>query len=236
MWYTPNMPKGRIHLGTVIGVTVVFILLGSGGYVFWEEVQRQLPNAHEFEQLTRTRYGQSRTTENEAKEKPTVDNDPSIGPADAPVTIIAFEDFECPYSGQVWRTEKQIMSEFEGKIRFVYRDFPISSAHPNALEAAEAAQCAHAQGKYWEMHDLLFIYQKNLSSDIIQEAARSLNLDMTEFTSCMDTDLYVDEVMADYQDAVNAGVSGTPTYFFNGIRVEGNLPIEVFRTAINYFL
>lgn len=230
------MRRGRIQLGTVVGVGVVLVLFGSGGYAFWKEVQRQLPDSNEFEQLVRTRYGQSRTTENEAKEKPTVDDDPALGPEDAPVTIIAFEDFECPYSGQVWRTEKQIMQEFEGKVRFVYRDFPLASLHANAIEAAEAAQCANDQGMFWDMHDLLFIYQKNLSSDIIMEAARSLDLDMTTFTECMDSGLYSAEVMDDYQDAVNAGVSGTPTYFFNGIRVEGNLPIEVFRTAINYFL
>lgn len=230
------MQSGRIHVGTVIGVVALLILVGSGGYVFWREVERQLPDANEFEQLVRTRYGQSRTTENEAKEKPTVDDDPSLGPTDAPVTIIAFEDFECPYSAQVWRTEKQIVEEFEGKVRFVYRDFPISSLHANAVEAAEAAQCANDQGKFWEMHDLLFIYQKSISSDTILEAARSLDLDIKEFTTCMDSDTYKQEVMDDYFDGMNAGVSGTPTYFFNGIRVEGNLPIEVFRTAINYFL
>lgn len=230
------MRQGKTHLGTMIGFAVVLIMGATGGYVFWQEVQRQLPDANEFEQLVRTRYGQSRTTENEAKEKPTVDDDPSIGPVDAPVTIIAFEDFECPYSAQVFRTEKQMMQEFEGKVKFVYRDFPLSSVHPNAVEASEAAQCANDQGKFWEMHDLLFIYQKNLTSDMMQEAARSLNLDMTTFTACMDSNLHAEEIMSDYEDAVNAGVSGTPTYFFNGIRVEGNLPLEVFRTAINYFI
>lgn len=230
------MPKGRIQLTTVVGAAVLFVLLGGGGYAFWKEVQRQLPNANEFEQLIRTRYGQTRTSEHAAKEKPSVDDDPSIGPQDAPVTIIAFEDFECPYSGQVWRTEKQIMQEFEGKVQFVYRDFPISSSHANAQKAAEAAQCANDQGKFWAMHDLLFTYQKKLSSDIMLEAARSLGLDMAEFTECLDSGQYADEVAADYVNAVNAGVSGTPTYFFNGIRVEGALPLEVFRTAINYFL
>lgn len=215
---------------------VLLIILAIGGYVFWIEVQRQLPSAYEFEQLVRTRYGQSRTDEHIATETPTEDDDPVLGPTDAPVTIIAFEDYECPYSGSVWRTEKQIMQEFDGQVKFVYRDFPITSLHANAVTAAEAAECAGDQDEYWAMHDLLFSYQNTLDSDTIESAARSLDLDMQQFTTCLESHTHQAEVMADYLDGVQAGVSGTPTYFFNGIRIEGALPIEIFRKGINYFI
>lgn len=211
-------------------------LLLGGASIFWSEVQRQRPTGNEFLQVVQTQFGQSRTDAHQAQEVPTVDDDPSIGPADAPLTIIAFEDFECPFSGQAWRTEKQLLQEFSGKIRFVYRDYPINSLHANAQAAAEAADCAHAQGKFWEMHDLLFIYQKNLTSDTISSAAQSLGLDQAEFAACIQNRTYQSEVSADLAAGIKAGVSGTPTYFFNGIRVEGNMPLETFRKAINHFI
>lgn len=230
------MPRGRIHLGTVIGIVVIGGLVLGAASVFWSEVKRQRPTGNEFTQVVQTKYGQSLTDANEAQEVPTVDDDPSIGPVDAPLTIIAFEDFECPYCGQVWRTEKQLMEEFDGKVRFVYRDFPISSIHANALLAAEVAECANAQGEFWAMHDLLFTYQKNLSSDIITAATQSLELDQKAFTDCLQNHTYQEEVLNDLADGTKAGVSGTPTYFFNGIKVEGALPMEIFRKAINYFI
>lgn len=230
------MPRGKIHLGTIIGTLVIFGMIFGAAGVFWSEVKRQQPTQSEFSQVIQTKFGQSRTTDNQAQEKPTVDDDPSLGPADAPLTIIAFEDFECPYCGDEWRIEKQLMEEFAGKVRFVYRDFPLSSLHAQAVAAAEAAECANAQGKFWDMHDLLFTYQNNLSSDTILAAAQQLDLDQAAFSACVQNHTYQAEVVKDVSDGIKAGVSGTPTYFFNGLRVEGALPLDTFRNVINYFI
>lgn len=226
----------KVHWGTwtIVGLSLAFV--AALGYGFYGEVKRQLVSGNEFEQVARTRYGQTQIKGQAATEKPSVDDDPSLGPTDAPVTIIAFEDFECPYCGEVWRTEKQILQEYDGKVHFVFRDFPISSLHPHAEQAAEAAGCADDQGKFWAMHDQLFILQKNLNADSVVTAAEHSGLDMTEFTKCIQSGIHSTEIAADYAAGERAGVSGTPTYYFNGIQVQGALPIETFRTAINYFL
>lgn len=222
--------------GSIIGLVVGLAIVGGIGYAFWSEVQRQRPDATEFADVIRTRYGQTRVSDNQATELPDADDDPSNGPSDAKVTIIAFEDFACPFSGKAWLVEKQMKEEFGDQVRFVYRDSPIPSIHPIATEAAQAGECADQQGHFWEMHDLLFTYQESLSSLKIDELAVKAGLNLTTFATCMNDPQTAQEVQNDMDDGVRAGVSGTPTYFFNGILVEGNIPAEAFRTAINYFL
>jgi protein-disulfide isomerase len=142
-----------------------------------------------------------------------VDDDPSLGPADAPVTIVEFSDFQCPYCARFQSdTLPQILSNYGDRVRFVYRDFPLVSIHQYALKAAEAADCANEQGQYWPYHDLLFKNQSALDDASLKGYAASLGLDTGVFNQCLDTDKYRSEIQKDEQDGIAAGVQGTPAF------------------------
>ena len=162
------------------------------------------------------------------------DDDPVKGNPDAPVTIIEFSDFQCPYCASFFSdTLPQIEQNYidTGKVKLVYRDFPLSF-HANAEPAAEAAECAGEQGKYWEMHDKLFENQASLSAASYKQWAADLGLDTAKFDSCLDSSKYASEIQKDVQDGQAAGVSGTPTFFVNGNKVVGAQPYSVFEQAI----
>jgi protein-disulfide isomerase len=162
-----------------------------------------------------------------------VDDDPSIGPEDAPVTIIEFSDFQCPYCANFQaQTLPQILSNYGDKVRFVYRDFPLTSLHANAQKAAEASECANDQGKYWEYHDILFQNQAALDVQSLEGYAASLGLDTAAFNDCLTSGKYEQEVTKDEQDGTNAGVQGTPSFFVNGMPIQGAQPYSVFQSAI----
>ena len=163
----------------------------------------------------------------------TEDGDPSYGPADAPITIIEFSDFECPYC-QRWHEEvwKKLVVAYPSQIRLVYRDFPLYSIHPNAGPAANAAECANEQGKYWEFHDLLFSGGEKLGEAAYQTYASALNMDLPSFQQCLDENRYEAEVTADFEYASSLGISSTPTFFINGVALIGAQPFEVFQEVI----
>ncbi len=162
-----------------------------------------------------------------------VDDDPAWGPEDAPVVIIEFSDFQCPFCTRFRKqTYDRIKETYGDKIRFVYRDFPLTQIHPEAVPAAIAANCAGEQGKYWEYHDLLFLGGKPLGRDTYVEYADQLGLDVDEFSRCIDEQRYLDEVQKDFQDGVAAGVRGTPTFFINGVPLVGAQPFENFQAVI----
>ena len=161
------------------------------------------------------------------------DDDPAIGPEDAPVTIIEFSDFQCPYCARFQsQTLPQILSGYGDRVRFVYRDFPLTSLHANALKAAEAADCANEQGAYWKYHDLLFQNQSGLDDASLKNYAASLGLDTGVFNQCLDSDKYLSEIQKDEQDGITAGVQGTPSFFINGMPLTGAQPYSAFQTAI----
>jgi protein-disulfide isomerase len=159
------------------------------------------------------------------------DDDPSLGPDDAAVTIIEFSDFQCPFCARVVPTIKQIEEEFGDSVRIVFRDFPLSF-HQQAQKAAEAAECADDQGKFWEMHDKLFENQNALGIDSLKQYANELGLDGGEFDSCLDSGKHAEEVRKDFADGQQAGVTGTPAFFINGKLVSGAQPFSVFKQAI----
>jgi|Deesub1362A_J573_1020465.scaffolds.fasta_scaffold00430_5 protein-disulfide isomerase len=162
------------------------------------------------------------------------DDDPYIGNENAEVTIIEFSDFTCPYCAKFeLETLPKILERYDGKIKFVFRDFPFRG---NAsIKAAEAANCANEQGKYWEYHTLLFERQSEWYSNLtlLYTYAEELNLNMSEFSSCVESGKYVEEIMKDMNDGLVAGVSGTPTIFINGIKIEGAKPFENFVNIID---
>ena len=161
------------------------------------------------------------------------DGDPSIGPADAPITIVEFSDYQCPYC-QAWyqQTYEQLMSSYPGKIRFVYRDLPLPM-HPEAIPAAEAANCAGEQGAYWKFHDDLFSGQYQLGQAAYLQYASDLGLDKTAFTACLDDHHTQAEVKADAADAAKLGLNGTPSFVINGEILVGAQPFEQFKAIID---
>jgi protein-disulfide isomerase len=157
---------------------------------------------------------------------------PTRGPKDAPVTIVEFSDFECPYCGQAFETVEQVMNAYAGKVRLVYRQFPLNF-HPHAAKAAEASLCAADQGKFWEYHDVLFKNQKKLEPTDLKAHATEVGIDAQKFGQCLESGDKKKVVDADQQAGLAAGVGGTPAFFINGIFLNGAQPIDEFKKVID---
>ncbi len=160
-------------------------------------------------------------------------NDPAIGPDTAKVTIIEAGCFVCPYTKQAVPTMQQIISYYGDRIRFVYKDFPLSSSHSGAQEAAEASHCAREQGEYWEYFDLLFDNQGKTSNDDLIGYASQLNLDTAQFSECLSTHKYKAKVDADFAEGFKIGIYGTPTFFINEQVVVGPKNFDEFKQIID---
>ncbi|MEW5828550.1 MAG: DsbA family protein [Chloroflexota bacterium] len=158
---------------------------------------------------------------------------PSHGPEDAEIVIVEFSDYQCPYCTK-WHQEvyKQLLAEYPDQIRFVYRNFPLTSIHPDAMEAAQAALCAGDQGAYWDYHDKLFGAAYGLGMDAYQQYARELGLDAQSLVDCIESAKYEEYVLADMDFAINLGINSTPTFFINGLAVVGAQPLNVFKQVI----
>lgn len=163
-------------------------------------------------------------------------DDPSLGPADAKVVIVEFGDFECPFCQQSVSVVKKILDKYGTKVKFIFRDFPNISIHPDALAAAEAAGCANDQGKFWAYHDLLYLNQNSLSTASLTQYAAQARLNVGTFSSCLSSQQHDAEIEQDFTAGQELGVSGTPTWFFNGHRVEGAIPYKTFEKIVKYGL
>ncbi|MBI2133804.1 DsbA family protein [Candidatus Woesearchaeota archaeon] len=180
-------------------------------------------------------YGKISPEDNSGKTTISEDNDPALGAKNAPVTIVGFTDFQCPYCGRFsQQTLPLIEKDFinTGKARFVLRDFPLSF-HANSKIAAEAANCANEQSKFWQYHDKLFENQNALDKENLKKYAREIGIDGGIFDSCLDSGKFSSEVQKDLDDGIAYGVSGTPAFFINGKLIEGAQPYPVFEKAIN---
>lgn len=160
------------------------------------------------------------------------EDDPSIGPKDAKVVIVEFMDFQCPACGLAYPVIKQLIRDYSDRVRFVFRDFPITDIHPQALLASMAAQCAHEQGKFFEMHDKIFENQNDISEVNLKTYAVQIGLDSIQFGSCLQTNKYLGEIEQDLQEGYDAGVKATPTFFINGQKVQGAIPLDIFQKII----
>jgi protein-disulfide isomerase len=149
-------------------------------------------------------------------------DDHSAGPEDAPITLVEYGDFECPYCGQAYPIVKSIQKQLGDRIRFVFRNFPITGSHRHAEHAAEASEAAAAQNHYWEMHDTLFENQRALEDRDLLEYADKLALDTNKFRMELDSGVYAADVEEDVSTGIRSGVNGTPTFFVNGERFDGN--------------
>lgn len=172
------------------------------------------------------------------------EEDHFLGSADAPITVVEFSDYQCPFC---LRHDQETLPKLKeqyidtGKVKYVFMDFPLDSIHPQARAAAGAAECAGAQGKYWEMHDKLFSDQAAWNGnagaiDVFKSYAPNLGLDAEAFASCLDSNQFGAEIAADQQDGADAGVTGTPAFFINGRFVSGAQPIEVFQQMLDQML
>ena len=141
--------------------------------------------------------------------------DHMIGPPEALVTVIEYGDFECPHCKQAAPAVKLLLERFAGRIRFVYRHFPLKEVHPHAVQAAEAAESAGAQGKFWQMHDLLFDNQSHLKADHLRGYAERLQLDMARYAADMKDHVYLQRIREHEQSGSESGVRSTPTFFVN---------------------
>jgi protein-disulfide isomerase len=159
--------------------------------------------------------------------------DPALGAASAPVTIVEFSDFQCPFCQRATPTLKQLRQAYGDKIRIVWKDFPLTQIHPQAFKAAEAARCAEEQGKFWEFHDRLFGNQQALQPDDLKKHAADLGLDSAKFGSCLDSSKYAERVRDGVAAGTRLGVNSTPTVYVNGRVVQGAQPFEVFSGIID---
>jgi protein-disulfide isomerase len=155
---------------------------------------------------------------------------PVRGPVDAPLTLVEFADFECPYCQQVQPALDKLETEFKGRVAFAYKDMPLPM-HPHAQKAAEASQCAAAQGKYWQYHDLL-MQTKELELPQMKAGAGKLGLDTTAFDKCLDSGERADAVKASQDEAVKLGLQGTPSFFLNGRFFSGSMSYDQMRQAL----
>jgi protein-disulfide isomerase len=236
-----EMPVATVPRSTFNAAVIAFVCLLVGGVVGWVGRDR----------LAQTNDVENETLINEAvaaavaalpagsvvAAEPTRDpnqrfvvdikDNPSLGPEDAPITIIEFGDFRCSYCRRFNdETLQQILTNYEGQVRFVFRDYPILG--PDSIEAALAGECAHDQDAFWPFHDWLYANQDRLNREGFLEGATAVEMDIETFTACLDARTHEEEVIADYLDGETLGVSGTPTFFINGKLLTGAQPYMVF--------
>ncbi len=249
-----HIQKSRTNLLWLLGLAVSFALgLGAGYFIWVRPLESQLKvvqaaaaqavatqEAVAAEQAAQDTAAQTETandgtqTQEVKRYDVPIDDDPVLGSADSPITIIEFSDYQCPYCRQ-WHVEvfPKLLEKYGDKIRFVYRDFPLYSIHPAAEAAAQAANCAGEQKRYWEFSEFLYANQGSLNQPTYEKIAQDLKLNLDNFKQCIAEDRYKKEIEADATFAGELGVRSTPTFFINGLAVVGAQPFEVFEQVID---
>jgi len=160
------------------------------------------------------------------------DRDHIQGPADAPVTLVEYGDYECPYCGAAYPIVKEVQARMGDRLRFVFRNFPITTSHPHAEQAAEAAEAAEAQERFWEMHDVLYENQRHFEDENLGAYAEQLGLDVERFGNELAEHVHAPRVREDFMSGVRSGVNGTPTFFINGVRHDDSYELETLLAAL----
>lgn len=163
---------------------------------------------------------------------PVSERDHIQGPATAEVTVVEYGDYQCPYCLQAYPIMLDIQEYMGDRMRLVFRNFPLRTIHPDAQNAAEAAEAAGAQGKFWAMHDYLFEHQSRLDHGSLLAYAADVGLDVAQFAHDLDTHVFEARVREDFMSGIRSGVNGTPTFFINGVRYDGRTDLETFTLAI----
>jgi protein-disulfide isomerase len=160
------------------------------------------------------------------------DHDHAQGSADAPITLLEYGDYECPYCGKAYPAVRRIQKQMGDRLRFVFRNFPLNTIHEHASQAAQAAEAAGGQGKFWAMHDLLYENQENLADVDLRQYALKAGLEIYRFESDMAGEVYAKKVRDDFRGGVRSGVNGTPTFFINGYRFNETVNYENLLVAV----
>jgi protein-disulfide isomerase len=164
-----------------------------------------------------------------------INDDPIRGDENSPITIIEFGDYECPFSSDVEVVIMKILEEYDGKVRFVFKDYPLEKSHPNAVIAAGAANCAGNQGKYWEMHSLLFSNQGHNNFENLIEYGKSIGLEINQFQDCVSQEKYADGIYEDMKEGDSVQIRGTPLIYINGHRID-DWSLHAFRKIVDSLL
>ena len=160
------------------------------------------------------------------------DRDHIQGPTEAAVTLVEYGDYECPYCGAAYPIIKEVQSRMGERLRFVFRNFPITTSHPHAEQAAETAEAAATQGRFWQMHDLLYENQKRLRDPDLRDYAERLSLDVERFDKELAEHVHAARVREDFMSGVRSGVNGTPTFYINGTRHDDSYDVETMVAAL----
>ena len=163
---------------------------------------------------------------------PVSERDHLIGPEKAGVTLVEYGDYECPYCGQAYPVVDQLLDMYRDVLRLAYRHFPLTTVHPHAQRAAEAAEAAGAQGQFWEMHSMLYENQDALDEESLLEYAGDLGLSVEQFASDLAEHRHAPKIQEDVASGIRSGVNGTPTFFINGLRHDGSFDLETLAAAI----
>ena len=235
-WYKSK--SGELFL-IILGIffLAVIAFLTLFGYYFWKITYGGNPSdlAKTFENNTFSPTGISAKNTST-----TVDidihtliraNNPTLGRSDAPVTILAFIDFECPFCQKSFPLFDTVMKKYAPTIRVVFKQTPIASLHPHSQDAALASACAHAQGKFWEYYRALFM-TKVLDQEALLATADALKLNLTTFQQCLEAQTFLPDITQDLQDAATIGVQGTPTYIVNQHKIDGVITVDAWDTLI----
>jgi len=157
---------------------------------------------------------------------PVSERDHRQGPTNAPVTLVEYGDYECSYCGEAYPIVKRVQQSLGDDLQFVFRNFPLTTVHPHAQQAAEAAESAGAQGKFWEMHDAIYEHQNELTIDGLMRIGASVGVDDATLKSDLTSGKFEDRVYEDFMSGARSGVNGTPTFFINGVRFDGSWDFE----------
>jgi protein-disulfide isomerase/copper chaperone CopZ len=218
------LPLSVIIAGLIIAGAIIFT---NSNNISQKQAAQVLPNNNPTVEQPQK---QNRPAKAEFK---ITQDDHIRGDFNAPITLVEFSDFECPFCARHFPTLNKILSDYQGKVRLVYKHFPLPF-HPNAQKAAEASECAAEQGKFWEYHDKLFEnFSQGYSLEKFKQWAKELGLDANRFNNCLDSGKYAQKVQKDIQEGNQKGVNGTPATFVNGQLISGALPYEAFKQIID---
>lgn len=198
----------------------------------WEQ-DRTLKTRQYREQLEE-KYGVTKSLDPVRFPVTVAENDPRKGPDSAPVRIVEWSDFQCPFCARVGPAFKQVVAEYGDDVQIVFRDYPLpANMHPEAQISAEAGQCAHEQGRFWELHDKMFNNQRALKAPDLKRYAAEIGLDVEAFSECLDSNRHREAVLADHREGLSIGVRGTPAIFINGRRVKGAPTFDAMKAMID---
>ncbi|MGI0063573.1 MAG: DsbA family protein [Nitrosopumilaceae archaeon] len=242
----------KLIIGVVIGAVLSAFF---GGYILGTETAQSsetvIKNAKDMADKTSSKQPQSQSNPSSSIISVSLDDDPVKGDPNAPITIVEFSDFQCPFCARFFTTTFPLIEKNyieTGKVKFVYRDFPIPSIHQNAIPAAIAAECADEQGMFWEYHDKIFenqiLWQDLDNQNVVrtfEQFAKELALDTDTFNTCLESAKYLDEVQNDLNDGISYGVAGTPGFFIGNEKigygmVSGAQPYAAFQQVLDQVL